>query len=216
MLHHMFEHPKEPFYRSASSMDLDIISEETYTAFAKRLFRQYRKDISDEAAALVYTLFSGRTYDMQEVMKEIFQQLASGKTAGEDEVKEAVKRLISSWDNDFRERMDKIEKTKNRNFLDAVALEGIATSVTSTAFIKKYRMDNASSVQNATAYLSDDSVNAIEKIGKASYQLQNRFFELWIAKGFRCLDGKFSSARQRYDKERQMLAQQPAFQFVGE
>lgn len=215
MLHNMFEHPKEPFYRSASSMNLDIISEEVYTTFARRLFQQYRKDISDEAVALVYALFSGRTYDMQEVMKEVFQQLDPGKTAVPDNVKDAVTRLIAMWENDFRERMDKIEKIKNRNMLYAVALEGIATSVTSTAFIRKYKMDNASSVQNAIAYLSDDSVNAIEKIGKASYQLQNRLFEFWIAKGFRRLDQKFDMARERYNQERQMLAQQPTFEFLG-
>ena len=216
MLHRMFEHPNEPFYRSASSMNLDIISEDTYTQFVQRLFGEYRKTISTEAVALAYALFSGRTYDMQEVMKEVFQYLSPGKSAGEDHVKEAVLRLMSMWDNDFRERMDKIEKIKNRNFLYAVALEGIATSVTSTAFIRKYRMDNASSVQNAIAYLSDDAVNAIKKVGKASYQLQNRFFELWIAKGFRCLEKKFSSARERYQKERQMLLQQPAFQIIGD
>lgn len=214
MLNHMFEHPKEPFYRSASSMNLDIISEESYTSFAKRLFQQYGKDISDEAIAMAYALFSGRTYDIQEVMKEVFQQLASGKTASLDDVKDAVKRLMAMWDNDFRERMDRIEKIKNRNMLYAIALEGIATSVTSTSFIRKYKMDNASSIQNAIAYLSDENINAIEKIGKASYQLQNRLFELWIANGFRCLDQKFSTARDRFEKERQMLAQQPVFQIT--
>ncbi len=51
---------------------------------------------------------------MQEAVNEVFQQLEPGKTAVPDNVKDAVTRLIAMWENDFRERMDKIEKIKNR------------------------------------------------------------------------------------------------------
>ena len=201
LLHRMFEYSDEPFYRSASSMDLDIISPDVYREFCKGLFSRYRKEIADDAVDLAYHLFSGNTYDMQEVMRETFQILPKGKKAERADVIRAAQILLDQRNEEFRDRLDKLENMKARRVLFAVAEEGIATGLTSTAFIKHYNLDNASSVQNALKLLSDDKQNFIKKVGKASYCLQDRFFELWIARQGRRLESKIERAEARFLRE---------------
>ena len=201
LLHRMFEYADEPFYRSASSMDLDLISLETYKEFCKDLFSRYKKEIADEAVDLTYHLFSGNTYDMQEVMRETFQDLSKGKKAERADVVRAVQILLDQRNEEFRDRLDKLDNLKARRVLFAIAEEGIATGLTSTAVIKRYNLDNASSVQNAIKLLSDDKTNFIKKIGKASYCLQDRFFELWTARRDRRLESKIERAEARFLRE---------------
>lgn len=201
LLHRMFEYSEEPFYRSASSMDLDIITLESYREFCKGLFSLYKKEIADDAVDLAYHLFSGNTYDMQEVMRETFQDLPKGKKAERAAVVRSVQVLLDQRNEEFRDRLDKLDNLKARRVLFAIAEEGIATGLTSTAIIKQYHLDNASSVQNALKLLSDDKQNFIKKVGKASYCLQDRFFELWIARQGRRLESKIERAEARFLRE---------------
>ena len=67
--------------------------------------------------------------------------------------------------------------------------------------IKKYNLDNASSVQNSLKSLCGEPLNLVCRTGKASYMLRDRFFELWIAKGNHQLEGKIARASERYQKE---------------
>lgn len=201
LLNRMFEYSDEPFYRSASSMDLDIISQDAYRDFCKSLFAGYRKGIEDEAVDLVYYLFSGNTYDMQEVMRETFQDVRPGKTAGKEEVIRSVNALLDQRNEEFRDRLDKLDNKKARMVLFAIAEEGIGAGLTSTALMKRYHLDNASSVQNALIMLSDDKTNFIRKMGRASYCLQDRFFELWCARNNRNLESKINRAEMRFLQE---------------
>ena len=182
-------------------MDLDIISQDSYRVFCKRLFAGYRKEIEDDAVDLVYYLFSGNTYDMQEVMRETFQDVRPGKTAGKEEVVRSVNVLLDQRNEEFRDRLDKLDNKKARMVLFAIAEEGIGAGLTSAALMKRYHLDNASSVQNALIMLSDDKTNFIRKMGRASYCLQDRFFELWCARNNRNLESKINRAEMRFLQE---------------
>ena len=204
MMHKMFEYSNEPFYRSAKSLDLDIIPLKTYTDFCKRIFALYDKSIDEDAIKLVYNLFSGNTYDMQEIMKDIFSDTARKKNATVDTVLASLNNLLDAQDQNFRDNLDKLSNMADRRVLICIAMEGIATGLTSSASMKKYRLDNASSVQNALLRLTDDKVNLVRGVGKANYMLQNRLFEYWFARRNMVLDAKIQMAEARFNKEREL------------
>lgn len=65
--------------------------------------------------------------------------------------------------------------------LYAIAKDGEARQVTSSAFIKRHRLASASAVQSAIKKLLDkDFITEINK----TYSLTDRLFALWIKKRF--------------------------------
>ena len=204
MLNHMFEYPNEPFYRSAASVDLGPIGMEPYTEFCQELFRLYGKDIETEAVHLVYQLFSANTYDMQEVMKETFAETGKDKTAAIRDVRDAIERLLDARDEEFREKLDRIDNEKNRRLLRCIAQEGLVTGLSSGAMMKKYNLDNASSVQNGLRVLMNDNHSLVSKVGSRHYQIQNRFLELWLARKSGTIGQKYQSVQERFAREQEI------------
>ncbi|MBQ8060900.1 MAG: ATP-binding protein [Bacteroidales bacterium] len=204
LLNQMFEYPNEPFYRSASSMNLDIIPLESYSSFCERLFSEYGRGIEADAVNLVYCLFSGNTYDMQETMKETFTEVPEGSTVVKQDILNAIDNLLDSRDQEFRGMLDKVESAKARKVIACIAREGIATRLTSADKLKSYKLDNASSVQNAIKVLSGESLNFVKKVGKASYSLNNRFFEYWHSRRDGYLEEKIENAADRFNWERSL------------
>jgi hypothetical protein len=177
---------------------------EPYIEFCQELFRLYGKDIETEAVHFVYQLFSANTYDMQEVMKETFAETGKDKTAAIRDVQDAIGRLLDARDEEFREKLDKIDHEKNRRLLRCIAQEGLVTGLSSSAMMKKYNLDNASSVQNGLKVLMNDNHCLVSKVGNRHYQLQNRFFELWLARKSGSIDLKYQSVQERFSKEQEI------------
>lgn len=204
LLSQMFDSPDEPFFKSARSMDLDIISLDTYREFCKSMFQLYRKAITDASVELTYYLFCGNTYDMQQVMKEAFSNTGKGETVDEDMILATVHLLLAEKEKDFREILNRLDNKKERNVLFCIASEGLATGLTSSAMMKHYDLDNASSVQNALRNLCDDKLNLVAKVGKSHYKLQDKFFELWLAESNHAFDSKVSNALKTFETLREV------------
>lgn len=206
LLSQMFDSPDEPFFKSARSMDLDIISLDTYREFCKSMFQLYRKAITDASVELTYYLFCGNTYDMQQVMKDAFSNSGKGETVDEDMILATVHLLLAEKEKDFREILNRLDNKKERNVLFCIASEGLATGLTSSSMMKRYSLDNASSVQNALRNLCGDKLNLVAKVGNSHYKLQDKFFELWIAASNHVFDAKVSSAWDTFEALRKIEA----------
>ena len=204
LLSQMFDSPDEPFFKSARSMDLDIISLDSYREFCKSMFGMYDKEIFVSAIDLVYYLFCGNTYDMQQVMKEAFANTSIGGTVDEDKVLATVRMLLAEKEMDFRENLNRLDNRKERNVLFCIASEGLVTGLTSSAMMKKYSLDNASSVQNALRNLCGDNLNMVAKVGKSHYKLQDKFFELWLAASDNAFDRKVKAGPATFEALRKI------------
>ena len=202
LMNRMFEYPDEPFYRSATSLDLDIISADAYCSFCREMFGKYGKSIEEDAILFAYCLFSGNTYDMQAVMKHTFARSNRRKTVSRDTVIQTIQDMLDGREQEFREVLSKLGNVKERRTLFCIAEEGIASGLTSAGIMKRYKLENASSVQNALKVLSGDKLNLIRRIGKATYILRDRFFELWLARNNQVLKRKFDEAETRFKIER--------------
>lgn len=211
LLTQMFENSNEPFYRSAEPIDLKPISFDAYSAFAEKNFDAFGKSIEKDACDLVYYLFSANTYDMQSVMHTAFMLAPNGGVCTRNTVEDSINSILDARDGEFREAMNSVSNERDRRTLFCIASEGLASKLTSSSMMKKYGLENASSVQNSLRSLSSDSVNLIRKAGRFTYTLSNRFLELWIARFTGNLDRKFSLASERYQKETELDSEMPGF-----
>ena len=168
--------------------------------------------ITDEAIEFTYYLMSGNTLNMQEVMKETFMHARTNDRVGIDDIKESLYVLLESKDTEYREILNRLTSPKDRNTLFCIVAEGIATGLTSSAIMKKYNLDNASSVQHSLENLSSedpDKLNMIVRIAKGTYMLQDRMFELWIANKGQYLEQKFAASKSRFEKEKEIANSLP-------
>lgn len=204
MISTMFNSYGEPFYHSAESVELYIISEPKYEEFCIKNFRDYNKDIEPAAVEFAYELAAGNTYEIQRIMRSVFATTENGQTATKDDIKTAVERILDRQDQMFREKLSMLNNSKERKVLIAIALEGIATEMLSKKMIKEYDLGAASSIaQSLDKLCSEDKLNLVLKKGN-SYILQDKMFELWIARQYDQLDMKFATAKQQFRKETEL------------
>jgi AAA+ ATPase superfamily predicted ATPase len=201
ILSSMFLNYNQPFYRSAVTMDLDIIGLESYREFAKAMFEDYGRIVDDDAVDFVYYLMSGNTFNMQETMKEMFMMTSDTGHAKKDDAVSAVLSILDRHDEEYREQINLITNLKDRKLLYCVAKEGIAQNLTSGGIMKRYGLDNASSVQHSISNLTDEKMPLIQRLSK-TYMLQDRIFELWLSLRNGGIEDKFKNPKERFDRER--------------
>lgn len=88
----------------------------------------------------------------------------------------AIRFILESYHYTYTELLYQIPE-KQKEILIAVCKEGKARNVTSSAFIKKYRLPSASSVQSALKGLLEKDFTTKEQ---GVYQVYDRFFALWL------------------------------------
>ncbi len=207
ILNTMFLNYDQPFYKSALTMDLDIIGLDSYKDFAKAMFEDYGRRIEDEAVEFVYYLMSGNTFGMQETMKEVFMMTEGKACAEREDAVAATLSILDRHDEEYREQINRVTKTKDRKLLYCIAKEGIAKGLTSSGMLKKYGLDNASSVQHSLKNLMNERMPLVQRLSKQAYMLQDRNFELWLSLKAGDIDGKFENPKERFDRERALTAE---------
>lgn len=95
-------------------------------------------------------------------------------------VSEAIRQIIDSFRYTYSEILFRLPE-KQKELLIAITKEGKAKAITSGAFIKKYRLASASSVQAALkGLLEKDFVTQ----GKGVYQIYDRFLGIWLKENY--------------------------------
>jgi len=209
MLTEMFNLNTQPFYKSASPFDIRELSLDKYHIFCKSVLEEYGRRISYEASRFLYILFSGETAPMQETMNAVFRNSRPGKEIDVDSIKGAVEILLDQRDNSYREILSRIERPNTRNVLYCIAAMGIAGNLTSSKNMHYYRLDSASSVQKSLIALQDEKSPLIKRLSKGIYVMDDRVFELWIAREGNYLDYKYAAAEERFFE--QMELEYPKF-----
>ena len=209
MLTVMFQMANQPFYKSAESFELGSLPLETYSQFCRHLFSEYGRDISEEAVQFLYYLFSGETAPMQETMNRVFSMTGTGDKADTHTIKDALNQLLDSHDTSFREIINRIERENVRNTLFCIAAMGIANNLTSAKIVQNYHLNSASSVQKSLLALQDENNPLIRKLSKGIYVMEDRLFELWIAREGNYIEYKYTTAHDRFLRQKEL--ENPSF-----
>lgn len=180
LMSNMFHSSSKPFYQSAISMGLEPIPMDMYVEFANRLFEERGKHVSSELVENVYRLFDGCTWFMQMMMNELFALTRHDETCGVDKLDEARKNVIQAQEVSYKDLLARLAP-KQKLILQAIAKERLVKGITSSAFIKKYNLPSASSVQAALKPLLKNDL--VTQDGDA-YRVYDYFFSEWLAKSY--------------------------------
>lgn len=172
----MFHSKARPFYQSAQMMNLLPLKKEVYSEFTLRLFSQYGKKLDSSIPSAIYDEYEGTTWYMQMMMNELFAITDKGQTCTPSIVPTARENIINVQENSYKTQMSMLSP-KQKMVLQAIAHEGTVKSVTSGAFIKKYFLDSASSVQSAVKGLTDKEVVSTTDTGT---RVSDYFFSWWL------------------------------------
>lgn len=180
LMSNMFNSSSKPFYQSAISMGLDPIPLDTYTEFASHLFELRGKHVSKELTAKVYQQFNGCTWFVQMMMNELFALTGHDELCDIDKLETAEQNVIMTQESSYKDLLAHLAP-KQKLILQAIAREGTAKNVTSSAFIKRHNLPSASSVQSAIKGLLKNDIITQEDDG---YRIYDYFFAHWLAKDY--------------------------------
>ena len=155
MMSEMFSSPARPFYQSTSMIFLKPVALSEYELFAKYHFEKAHKQIAADVVKSIYDLFEGTTWYIQKVLNQLFATLDS----------------VSEDDTLFQLTL------RQRDLLVAIGREGKATQITGMAFVKRYHLSSASSVQKAAQILVDKQLVTQQQ---GVYEVYDKFLAEWI------------------------------------
>lgn len=176
MMTQIFLSPSRPFYQSASHFSLDCIPLDVYTPFAQNLFVRGGKKLESDVMKAIYEEAEGLTWYVQKLLNELYSLTQKGEICTMDYIPIAMRNILDSYDNNYADLLHLLS-SRQMSLLLAIAREGKATNVQSAAFIKRYKLTSASSVQSGIKTLLEKAY-LTENSGK--YYIYDLFLQRWL------------------------------------
>mgnify|MGYP001157446783 CR=1 FL=1 len=176
VMNNIFNSSSKPFYQSAICMELNPIPIDVYADFAVRQFEERDKHIEKSVIETVYRQFDGCTWFVQMMMNELFSLTAGKAYCDATSLDLARQNVIRSQEGTYKDLLSRLAP-RQKQVLQAIAKEGTAEGITSSAFIKKYNLPSASSVQAAVKPLLKSDIITLEN---SSCRVYDYFFSEWL------------------------------------
>lgn len=173
----MFTSPSRPFYQAVSILNLHPLDLEVYTEFCMDKFEQAGKHLDPEVVASLYQRFDAVTSYMHRILNVLFSRTEVGATCRGAMVDEAIDYIIRMSSDTYESLYYQMPEKQRMLFL-AIAREGKATAVTGGGFIKKHKLNSASSVSSALKGLLEKDFITMDK---NAYSVYDQFFSIWLA-----------------------------------
>lgn len=185
LLAEMFASYGRPFYNSTSTLNLNPILKERYVEFVSNNFQKFQKSISEEDAGSIYDLYAGNTFCLQKTFNVAFDLTKKGGVCTKETLRQSVEEILDDKERDFQNILSHLTE-RPKELLVAIAIDGRVDSPTSNAFIRKHKLQSASSVQSAVKQLlQDDLITfSLNEKGKKSHQVADPFLQLWLKRSF--------------------------------
>lgn len=172
----MFMNASRPFYQSVSMMHLSSIDMACYDVFAKSLFKEGNRELDDGVTEAVYALSNGVTWYTQKLFNTLYAATREGDKCDVSQVQVALEYILKTQSYSFEEILFRLPE-KQKMVLRALAQNGPTKSITSSAFVKKYALQSASTVQSAIRGLLEKDFVTLEQ---GVYSVYDLFMAYWL------------------------------------
>ena len=174
----IFTNEKKPFFSSTAFVSLGKISAESYTAFIRRLFDEYDREIDDEAISFILDWTRRHTYYTQQLCHTIF---ANGEhQIGIKQVKDSCEQLMQQGEAIYLQYRQMLT-VKQWSYLIAVAKERTVSQITAANFLGRHKIGSASTSQRlADALCEKGLLNDDIKTKGTTYSVNDVFFSHWL------------------------------------
>jgi hypothetical protein len=161
-------------------MHIDSIDMAAYDAFAKALFAEGNRILADGVTEAVYALSRGVTWYTQKLFNVLYGFTHESETCEVEQVEEALEYILKTQSYVYEETISRLPE-KQTMALIALSKNGPTKSVTSAAFVEKYSLQSASTVQSAMRGLLEKDFVTLEK---GMYSVYDIFMDYWIQRMF--------------------------------
>ena len=176
MIVEMFSKHSRPFYQSTTIMSVPKLDIEKYRAFAVSHFEKGGKGLSPDVVDEVYDMFEGVTWYLQRVMNKLYMLTPTSETCDNHYIPNAIEDILDENQMAYEALLYQIP-SRQKALLMAICAEGKASSITSTAFVRKHSLSSSSSVQSAIRGLLDKELVTSEN---GSYEVYDKFLAIWL------------------------------------
>lgn len=174
LLTSMFTDAKRPFYQSTEFMHLDEIPEKEYRHFIHEKFSNGKIEIEDPAIAEIMTLSRAHTYYVQYLCNKLYSQ--DIKKINTEKVRQILSVVLDENETYYSEYRDLLTKAQWKLLIGLSKENGIS-KVTSSAFIRKYNLNNNATIRRGIKSLLDKKM--IYK-RDTKYYVYDVFFAKWL------------------------------------
>lgn len=179
MMNEMFSSPARPFYQSVTLMNISAVPIDEYIKFATYHFENNGKKISEDVVREIYEKFDATTWYIQKMLNELYSLTDIGEQCTSDDVGYAIYNIVKAYEATYQDLLVQLP-ARQVALLKAVCKEGKAQRITSGAFIKRYHLTTASSVQKSKIALLERQIitekgNVIEPYDKLMALWMNDF-----------------------------------------
>lgn len=181
MLDIMFTDKNEPFFRSCTERNLQLIPEDIYCSYAERMFALDRHKADMVSLHKLYRLTYGYTAYLNRILNGVYSFLEIDDACDTRYICHSIQNILDG--TDFYDKLKGYSKA-DWDLLKAIARNRVVTSPTSTAFIKDNYLLSASKVQTSLNKLLKHKL--VMDVGKISRELQlaDVFMEMWLRMTF--------------------------------
>ena len=176
MIVEMFSKHSRPFYQSTTIMSVPKLDIEKYRAFAVSHFEKGGKGLSPDVVDEVYDMFEGVTWYLQRVMNKLYMLTPTSETCDNHYIPNAIEDILDENQMAYEALLYQIP-SRQKALLMAICAEGKASSITSTAFVRKHSLSSSSSVQSAIRGLLDKELVTSEN---GAYEVYDKFLAIWL------------------------------------
>ena len=176
MIVEMFSKHSRPFYQSTTIMSVPKLDIDKYRAFAVSHFEKGGKGLSPDVVDEVYKMFEGVTWYLQRVMNKLYMLTPTSETCDSHYIPNAIEDILDENQMAYEALLYQIP-SRQKALLMAICAEGKASSITSTAFVRKHSLSSSSSVQSAIRGLLDKELVTSEN---GAYEVYDKFLAIWL------------------------------------
>lgn len=178
MMTDIFANEKKPFYNSTAFVSLDKISETSYSAFIRQLFKDRHRSITDEALQFILDWTRRHTYYTQQLCHTVYAN--GNETVTIDDVKKACEQLMKQGEAVYMQYRQMLTE-KQWDYLIAVAKEGSVQQITASAFLRNHKIGTPSvSRRHADSLCEKGLLNDDITINGTTYSLSDVFLSHWM------------------------------------
>lgn len=172
----MFLSSARPFYNSTSILELHPIATEEYMPFVTHWFNVYHRQIDAEDILKAYHMLEGNTFYMQKLFHEAFINTNEGECCSSEVLRSTIDEILETEGDGYRQILSRIPE-RQKELLYAIATEGRARQIMSTAFIRKYALTSSSAVQAACRKLMESDLLTVEN---GTYHIPDVLFRMYL------------------------------------
>lgn len=177
VMERIFNDENEPFWRSAKSVELGPIPPEAFAAFIERHFEASGRGIEPDVLERLLSITGGHPYATQELAYFLWEEVASDRIAGQDDLLSALAAVLRSEDAHFTLLWESAARAQ-RLLLAALATEQPGYP-SSSDYRARHGLPSASTLQTAARVLVQREVLSADG---SAFQIAEPFFAEWISK----------------------------------